>query len=56
MKVLKIGESDVYTSKQGIEYHVQNKNGKLVMVKKNSGWGFKIQPASKEIKRKYTTA
>lgn len=54
MKVLRIGESDIYTSKQGIEYHVQNKNGKLVMVNQSMTWGFKIKPASKEIKSQYT--
>lgn len=51
MTELKQGEYRMHTSKNGIEYQVQNKGGKIVMVNWNSAWGFKILKASKEVSR-----
>lgn len=49
MTKLNKGEYKIYTSKRGIEYQVQNKNGNLVMVDLHSVFGFKILKATKEI-------
>lgn len=46
---LRNGEYEIYTSKNGIDYQVQNKAGKIVMARLNSVYGFKVQKASKEI-------